>query len=160
MRRFKHFTLISWKTLLIFGINNYKKTNLKRPLGCLKRVNIMDPTEVPPWTPVEDEHMRTLFIIYKQDISTIAKIHQRSEADIKLRLVKLKIIKDNNFIMAELIEFENERARQGKCQGNGFVSLSQVLSNHISELNEKIKKLEDTIDDLKWGNFWLYNNEM
>ena len=120
----------------------------------------MDPTAVPPWTPTEDEHMRTLFVIYKQDISTIAKIHQRSETDIKLRLVKLKIIKDNNFIMADLIELENERARQGKSHGNGFVSLSQVLSNHISELNEKIKKLEDTIDDLKWGNFWLYNNEI
>ena len=120
----------------------------------------MDPTTVRQWTSTEDEHLITLFITYKQDIQTIAKIHQRSETDVKLRLVKLKIIKDNNFIMAELIEFEYERARQGKSHGSGFVSLSQILSNHISELNEKIQKLEDTIDDLKWGNFWLYNNEM
>jgi len=99
------------------------------------------------WTTDEDEQLKTFHTKYNMDISEIAKIHKRSTEAIRLRLIKHNLIKDENFIKAELVNLEKNKTADG-IRENGFVLLSEIISKHFSEINKRMDSLEDKINSL------------
>ena len=99
------------------------------------------------WTTDEDEQLKTFHTKYNMDISEIAKIHKRSTEAIRLRLIKHNLIKDENFIKAELVNLEKNKTADGISE-NGFVLLSEIISKHFSEINKRMDSLEDKINSL------------
>jgi hypothetical protein len=93
------------------------------------------------WTTDEDEQLKNLYTKYNMDILEIAKIHKRSTEAIRLRLVKNGLIKDDNFIKTELVDLEKNKIASG-IRENGISLLSEILSKHFTEINEKIDNLE------------------
>ena len=99
------------------------------------------------WTTDEDEQLKTFHTKYNMDILEIAKIHKRSAEAIRLRLIKHNLIKDENFIKAELVNLEKNKRENGIGE-NGFVLLSEIISKHFSEINKRMDSLEDKINSL------------
>ena len=98
------------------------------------------------WKPEEEEQIKTFYLKYKMEIPEIAKIHKRSNEAIRLRLIKLNLIKDDNFIKAELLGTKRE-TNEG-INDHPLMVLTEILSKHLSQQNEKIKLLEKRIDEL------------
>jgi hypothetical protein len=99
------------------------------------------------WTTDEDEQLKTFHTKYNMDILEIAKIHKRSTEAIRLRLIKHNLIKDENFIKAELVNLEKNKVANG-IHENGFVLLSEIISKHFSEINERMDKFEAKLNTL------------
>jgi hypothetical protein len=95
-----------------------------------------------PWTNEEDQQLTDFFVNYKMDIPKISDIHKREEPEIKERLEILKLIKQENFIKYEIIEFEKDKRNEGFNSGNGLFVLSAILSKHISKINERLDIIE------------------
>ena len=95
-----------------------------------------------PWTNEEDQQLTDFFVNYKMDIQKISDIHKRQEPEIKERLEILKLIKQEDFIKHEFIEFEKDKRNEGFNSGNGFFVLSAILSKHISKINERLDIIE------------------
>jgi len=94
------------------------------------------------WTSEEDEQLKKLYTKYNMDILEIAKIHKRSNGAIRSRLIKHKLIKDDNFIKTELVNLEKNKIP------NGIVLLSGIISKHFNEINQRIDNLELKIKGL------------
>ena len=96
------------------------------------------------WTLDEDTQLTTFFVKYKMDIQEIAKIHKRGLEGIRFRLIKLGLIEnESNFIKQELIELEKDN--NGK---NGMLLLTEIISKHFAEYDQKLSLLEDKIVEL------------
>jgi len=95
-----------------------------------------------PWSNEEDEQLTDFFVNYNMDIPRISNIHKREEPEIKERLEILKLIKQEDFIKYEFIEFEKDKRNEGFNPGNGFFVLSSILSKHISKINERLDIIE------------------
>ena len=85
------------------------------------------------WNLEEDEQLKNLFLNHGMSIEEISKIHKRTVLAITQRLIKNKLIEDPNFIKTELLNLE--KTNRGD---NAIVLLSEILSKHISEINEKL----------------------
>jgi hypothetical protein len=94
------------------------------------------------WTNEEDEQLTDFFVNYKMDIQKISDIHKRQEPEIKERLEILKLIKEEDFIKHEYLEFVKDKRNEGFNSGNGFFVLSSILSKHISKINERLDIIE------------------
>jgi hypothetical protein len=99
------------------------------------------------WTTDEDEQLKTLYTKYNMDILEIIRIHKRSTEAIRLRLIKHNLIKDENFIKAELVNLEKNKVANG-IHENGVFLLSEIISKHFSEINERMDKLEAKLNTL------------
>ncbi len=100
------------------------------------------------WTTDEDEQLKNLHSKYNMDILEISKIHKRSAEAIRLRLIKNKLIKDENFIKTELVDLENSKRGNGIGE-NGFILLSEIISKHFTQINERIDNLENKLNKLE-----------
>ena len=94
------------------------------------------------WSNEEDEQLTDFFVNYKMDIQKISDIHKRQEPEIKERLEILKLIKQEDFIKHEYLEFVKDKRNEGFNSGNGFFVLSAILSKHISKINERLDIIE------------------
>ena len=99
------------------------------------------------WTSDEDEQVKIFYTKYNMNISEIAKIHKRSTEAIRLRLIKHNLIKDGNFIKAEIVDLEKSKRANGIYE-NGIVLLSEIISKHFTEINQRIDNLELKINSL------------
>ena len=97
------------------------------------------------WNPEEDEQLKNLFSKYGMSIQEISNIHKRTPEAIRLRLVKHNLIKDLNFVKTELIDLEKTKISDG-IRENGIVLLTEILSKHISKINERLERIESKVN--------------
>ena len=93
------------------------------------------------WNAEEDEQLKNLFINYGMPIQEISNIHKRTPEAIRQRLVKHELIKDINFLKTELVNLEKTKISEG-IRENGIVLLTEILSTHISKINEKLESID------------------
>jgi hypothetical protein len=97
-----------------------------------------------PWTKHEEDQLTKLFVKYKMDIDEISSIHKRSPEAIRMRLVKLELITDINFIKTELMDMEkNNRGI------SGLLLLTQIMSKHLEEHSARIDSLVQQLAKLQ-----------
>ena len=96
------------------------------------------------WTKHEEDQLTKLFVKYKMDIDEISSIHKRSPEGIRMRLVKLELITDRNFIKTELMAMEkNNRGI------SGLLLLTKIMSKHLEEHAARIDSLVQQLAKLQ-----------
>ena len=90
------------------------------------------------WSKNEEEQLQTLYVNYKVNIPELSKIHKRPEEEIRIRLIRLNLlINEDNFIQTEVEELKNENG-----DADGMLILTEVISKHLNIQQQKINVLE------------------
>ena len=97
-----------------------------------------------PWTKTEEDQLTKLFVKYKMDIDEISSIHKRSPEAIRMRLVKLELITDINFIKTELMAMEKNNPAI-----SSLLILTQIMSKHLDEHAGRIDSLVEQLAKLQ-----------
>ena len=90
------------------------------------------------WSKNEEEQLQTLYVNYKVNIPELSKIHKRPEEEIRIRLIRLNLlVNEDNFIKTEVEELKNENG-----DADGMLILTEVISKHLNIQQQKINVLE------------------
>ena len=86
------------------------------------------------WTQDEIKNLNDLFLKYSMPIDELAKVLNKSEYEVKRKLMKLKLIDDNNHILTIINRMS---------QNDPSIKPLDLLCEIVSDLSARIGKLEN-----------------
>jgi hypothetical protein len=86
------------------------------------------------WTQDEIKNLNDLFLKYSMPIDELAKVLNKSEYEVKKKLIKLKLIDDNNHILTLINQMSSL---------DPSIKPIELLCEIISDLSVRIGKLEN-----------------
>lgn len=108
------------------------------------------------WSNDEEDQLKMLFSEHSVSIPKIASIHKRSEEAIKLRLIKLELLKEEDG-QSEIIRqlcvrtnsLEEKVSRMGSLKEENLLEMIRQLNIKCNKCEDKVSHIELELKNLK-----------